>query len=231
MNKPGERRGPKNPRVLILGSTEHDLTVAPPFNHVPVEEAREADAVYLWMARPKVEAPVWEDFFKGTRVMFKLGQAQSLFKPVYIGSADAPLELDFQKDLRVIRRKQGIGPRNAYELLMADLDVTLPEEDEVLHDQRSSAIVRCSACVSLFNVGERVTQVRNVKGLFQYHTDCYFRMTDPEQVNAAIFHAGLVEALRKDNAKLEAELASYKEKNGAHRRMQDRGSRARKRSG
>jgi len=208
------------PRVFVLGTLlRQDERLFPlPFGHVRAPSVREADAVFIWVGDLAAEE------------LFLAGQVFMLFKPVYLangkmGNPDLP---SYLKELRIIKHASAFTLRGGYESLMADLDVTLPTAD-TWSWITANGEGKCAGCGSLYAGFTGIAKVQRAGGTFYYHRDCYERIKDPETVNAALITDRLVEALRKDNARLEHELEELKEKSHADDRVRLRGSRAGKR--
>jgi len=166
-----------------------------PWGHSRSSSVEQADAIFLWLWQAEPEV----------RVGYELGLAVALAKPTFVGTCSAEALLSFTESLgpfgaeftgHVRGWHTGESVRDAYEHVLADADVHLPETFELRAADFDGSCVGCGA---RFYVGDSVRRAR-YRGV--YHADCYVRILDPSAANSALFNAGLVEAVRKENAEL-----------------------------
>lgn len=191
----------KQPSVyLLVESAYRDALVEHgklPWGHTQADQLETADFVFLWLTEEPVTA----------RAALDLGFSVYYEKPIFIAASSAEAShraaTDLGISLRLFSRMpvlSGHSIRDAYGTLLADTDIRVPDAHLVV---RTSEDGVCSACGSSYKKGDSV-RFSHLYGAL--HIDCYARRKNPSTVDAAIFHAELVKALREDNARLEARL-------------------------
>lgn len=189
------------PKVFLIGSPPivgegNSL----PWGHMWVRSVDECDVVFVWLSEHDICA----------YSSMQLGRALAIGKPLIVGHSNwdhvtrDSIALGYRNFLKNFshRLEHGKDALDAYERAMADIDVRPPE---VYEQVKSDVPGICTACGSHYSIGNIIYRQRLVPHLAQ-HSDCYERRKNPASANPALFHAGLTEALRKDNARLEAEL-------------------------
>lgn len=157
-----------------------------------------ADIVFAWC--PGV-ARIPRDFGA------ELGLAYGTGKAVIVGSdrletlEHMPLITEFAWKMIV-----SSSPREAYERVMADLDVTF-ERGMARIESRFGG--RCVYCRGSYKEGETIYWAKNQGGM---HVDCHERLKQDDP-DAVVFNSELVHALRTENADLEKECLELMAKN------------------
>lgn len=90
-------------------------------------------------------------------------------------------------------------PKEAYERVMADLDVTFERGMARIISNYGG---QCSFCRSSYKEGEAIYWSKPQGGM---HVDCYNRLQSESDPDAVVFNSELVNALRTENADLEKE--------------------------
>ena len=187
------------PRVYLAGEegTWRERLYADhfPWGHVPVRNVHEADVLFLWLPRRALSPKSW----------YEIGLAEGLGKPVHVGAPTAEIFNDFgiqHADMFDGLKQTTVNPdvRDAYETVMADLDIVKPTVF-VLRGAPQAGL--CRGCGGSYQKHEVIHHTRR-HGCF--HRDCFERMKNPQEANAAVFTSALVEALRRENASLEERL-------------------------
>lgn len=190
------------PKVFLLGNYEDwkaDLRRGHnplPWGHQETKTMAEADICFWWAEKRTITG------FSGVQLGLALAQAI----PVKVGAisrSDANLieqqmgsAFLFDNGMKVAFGKNIV---DAYEHAMADIDVRMPTKFKV----RGAIEGHCNGCLRTLSHGESVMS----NGLnLQYHGDCYAQVFDKKNVSTALFNASLIDALRKENAELEAKL-------------------------
>jgi len=175
-----------------------------PNQHVHTLLPEKAHAFFLWVTLRSVTC---------SRVGYAVGLARGLGVPVFLATDQLGYVLQLEGRLRlpthrdaplIFTNREYPDPLTGYVNTMADMDVRLPPKYRMA---KSSFPGLCKGCGGSYAKGDTVQ-----RALYHgaYHLDCYSRLETPQSNNSLIFTEELVESLRKDNARLEQELAALK---------------------
>lgn len=157
-----------------------------------------ADIVFAWLGN--LNAFSGMDLELG--LAYGTGKAIILAAPTVLDLQRAPLATELAWKMIVAPT-----PRDAYERVTADLDVTF---ERGMARIEASYEGRCVVCRSGYKIGDTIYWSKKQGAM---HPDCHALVTNPDEVNSVVFNSQLVQALRHENADLERECLGLMTKN------------------
>jgi hypothetical protein len=173
-----------------------------PYGHMLVDNAAESDVLFIWVQKADSIKPA-----------FDLGAAIALEKHFCIASYSvdtlSPWLDRLPAEILVMCQSLVYGNtfEEAYRRGMQTIPNNLHRKDIVVASGHHQ--YQCYACQGEIKPGDRVHiygYLVNSLSKKVLHRDCHELRVNPSKVDSAIFNSRLVEALRADNAALEARI-------------------------